>query len=154
MIFFYFWLLFCFVFAFFFLIIQSQAAFVNCLYVARFTIVHSKTQIKFPLLSFTRGSSIRLWLRTFSAIWEGVRLPKVVARGGSTVYTCRFLCNGLKSIACSLRPCDAGVILTQLVRSEKQRQDPCSGLPTNSTNYRKSVSNFFSSWLVNRQWHL
>ena len=37
-------------FVFFFLIIQSQAAFVNCLYVARFTIVHSKTQIKFPLL--------------------------------------------------------------------------------------------------------
>ena len=37
---------------FFFLIIRSQAAFVNCLYVARFTIiiVHSKTQIKFPLL--------------------------------------------------------------------------------------------------------
>ena len=50
-----FWVLFfffgfCFVlfFVFFFLIIQSQAAFVNCLYVARFTIVHSKTQIKFP----------------------------------------------------------------------------------------------------------
>ena len=43
--------LFCFLFLFFlFLIIQSQAAFVNCLYVARFTIVHSKTQIKFPLL--------------------------------------------------------------------------------------------------------
>ena len=35
---------------FFFLIIQSQAAFLNCLYVARFTIVHSKTLIKFPLL--------------------------------------------------------------------------------------------------------
>ena len=35
----------------FVLIIQSQAAFVNCLYVARFTIVQSKTQIKFPLLS-------------------------------------------------------------------------------------------------------
>ena len=47
-----FWLLFCFCFLFFFcfVIIQSQAAFVNCLYVARFTIVHSKTQIKFPLL--------------------------------------------------------------------------------------------------------
>ena len=30
--------------SFFFWIIQSQAAFVNCLYVARFTIVHSKTQ--------------------------------------------------------------------------------------------------------------
>ena len=45
--------MFCFVFVvcfFFFLIIQSQAAFVNCLYVARFTIVHSKTQIKFSLL--------------------------------------------------------------------------------------------------------
>ena len=35
---------------FFFLIIQPQAAFVNCLYIARFTIVHSKRQIKFPLL--------------------------------------------------------------------------------------------------------
>ena len=41
--------LFLFVF-FFFIIIQSQAAFVNCLYVARFTIVHSKTQMKFPFL--------------------------------------------------------------------------------------------------------
>ena len=40
---------FCFV-LFLFLIIQSQAAFVNCLYVARFTIVHSKRQIKFLLL--------------------------------------------------------------------------------------------------------
>ena len=54
---FFFWILFCFVFVvvvvvfyYYFLIIQSQAAFVNCLYVARFTIVHSKTQIKFPLL--------------------------------------------------------------------------------------------------------
>ena len=41
---------FCFCFFFFLEIIQSQAAFVNCQYVARFTIVHSKTQIKFPLL--------------------------------------------------------------------------------------------------------
>ena len=40
-------LFFCFVF--FFWIIQSQAVFVNYQYVARFTIVHSKTQIKFPL---------------------------------------------------------------------------------------------------------
>ena len=50
----FFCILFCFVFVVclfvFFLIIQSQAAFVNCLYVARFTIVHSKTQIEFPLL--------------------------------------------------------------------------------------------------------
>ena len=38
-------------FLFFFSIIRSQAAFVNCLYVARFTIiiVHLKTQIRFPL---------------------------------------------------------------------------------------------------------
>ena len=35
---------------FFFFIIHSQAAFVNCLYVAKFTIVHSKPLIKFPLL--------------------------------------------------------------------------------------------------------
>ena len=34
----------------FFWIIQCKAAFVNCLYVAKFTIVHSKTQIKVPLL--------------------------------------------------------------------------------------------------------
>ena len=47
---FFFWLLYCFVFVFFFLIIQSQAVFVNCLYVARFTIVHSKTLKKFLLL--------------------------------------------------------------------------------------------------------
>ena len=43
-------------------------------------------------------------------IWEGGRLQKVVARGGSTVYTFRFLCDGLKSIARSLRPCVVGVI--------------------------------------------
>ena len=48
-LFFSFFFCFCFV-LFFFLIIQSQAAFVNCLYIARFTIVHSKTQVKFPLL--------------------------------------------------------------------------------------------------------
>ena len=49
--FFFSFLFFCFVlFCFFFVwIIQSQAAFVNCLYLARITIVHSKTQIKFPL---------------------------------------------------------------------------------------------------------
>ena len=39
-----------FFFFFFFGIIQSQAAFVNFLDVARFSIVHSKTQIKFPLV--------------------------------------------------------------------------------------------------------
>ena len=51
---------FCFLFLFFFfvfLIIQSQAAFVNCLYVARFTIVHSKTQIKFPFGYYISSSS-------------------------------------------------------------------------------------------------
>ena len=37
-------------FSFFFLIIQSQAAFVNCLQVARFTIVHSKTQTKVSII--------------------------------------------------------------------------------------------------------
>ena len=42
-----FFVLLCFVF--FFWIIQSQAVFVNYQYVARFTVVHSKTQIKFPL---------------------------------------------------------------------------------------------------------
>ena len=39
-------------FLFFLWIIQSQAAFVNCLYIARVTILHSKTQIKFPLLQW------------------------------------------------------------------------------------------------------
>ena len=49
---FYFFIFFAFCFCFFFfLIIQSRAACVNCLYVARFTIiVHSKTQIKFRLI--------------------------------------------------------------------------------------------------------
>ena len=44
-------LLFVFVFVFvFFLIIQSQAAFVNCLYVARFTIVPSKNSNKVSII--------------------------------------------------------------------------------------------------------
>ena len=29
---------------------------------------------------------------------------------------------------------------------------PCSGIPLDSTNYRKCVSNCLSSWLANRQW--
>ena len=50
-----------FFFSFFlFWIIQYQAAFVNCLYVARFTIVHSETQIMFPLLSL-RGFKCGGW---------------------------------------------------------------------------------------------
>ena len=62
-IFFSFWLLFCFLFVFcfllcfvffFFLMIQSQAAFVNYLCVARFTIVHSKTQTSFHYFHVTR----------------------------------------------------------------------------------------------------
>ena len=35
-----------------------------------------------------------------------------------------------------------------LVPSAKQRRDPCSGPPTDSTNYRKCVSNFPSTWLA------
>ena len=35
-----------------------------------------------------------------------------------------------------------------LVPSAKQRRDPCSGHPTDSTNYRKCVSNSPSIWLA------
>ena len=35
-----------------------------------------------------------------------------------------------------------------LVPSAKQRRDPCSGPPTDSTNYRKCVSNFLSTWVA------
>ena len=35
-----------------------------------------------------------------------------------------------------------------LVASAKQRRDPCSGPPTDSTNYRKCISNFPSTWLA------
>ena len=35
-----------------------------------------------------------------------------------------------------------------LVPSAKQRRDPCSGPPADSTNYRKCVSNFPSTWLA------
>ena len=35
-----------------------------------------------------------------------------------------------------------------LVLSAKQRRDPCSGPPTDSTNYRKCVSNSPSTWLA------
>ena len=44
--------------------------------------------------------------------------------------------------------------LTRLVTSAKQRRDPCSWPPTDSTNYRNRVSNFLSTWLANRQWLL
>ena len=54
--------LFLFLFVFFFLTIQSQAAFVNCLYVARFTIVHSKTQNN--IVSIIIIISISLGLRS------------------------------------------------------------------------------------------
>ena len=43
-----------FIFFLFFLIIQSQAAFVYCLYVARFTIVHSNSFIIIYLFIFER----------------------------------------------------------------------------------------------------
>ena len=35
-----------------------------------------------------------------------------------------------------------------LVLSAKQRRDPCSGPPIDSTNYRKCVSNFPSTWFA------
>ena len=35
-----------------------------------------------------------------------------------------------------------------LVPSAKQRRDPCSGPPTDSTNYQKCVSNSPSTWLA------
>ena len=35
-----------------------------------------------------------------------------------------------------------------LVPSAKQRRDPCSEPPTDSTNYRKCISNFPSTWLA------
>ena len=59
---------FCFFFlvCFFFLIIQSQVAFVNCLYVARFTIVPSKTQKKIPLLLLLTELTILTYLQFIS----------------------------------------------------------------------------------------
>ena len=43
------------------------------------------------------------------------------------------------------------LLLLLLVTSGKQCQDRCSRPPTHATNYRKSVSNFLSSLLANRQ---
>ena len=43
------------------------------------------------------------------------------------------------------------IILCWLATSAKQRWDPCSGPPTNSTNYWKCISNLLSSWLANQQ---
>ena len=62
LLFFSFFFFFAFVLFCFFLITQSQAGFVNCLYVARFTIVHSKTQIKSPLSSSSSSSLLLLSL--------------------------------------------------------------------------------------------
>ena len=43
------------------------------------------------------------------------------------------------------------IILCWLAMSAKQRWDPCSGPPTNSTNYWKCISNLLSSWVANQQ---
>ena len=83
----FFWLLFCFVFVFVFfsfLIIQSQAVFVNCVYVARFTIVHSKTQINIPLLLLLL-SSLNFWM-TCSSLFK----HHATARD----LKCKRLCEG------------------------------------------------------------
>ena len=40
----------------------------------------------------------------------------------------------------------ADVLKPRLVTSAKQYRDPCSLPPTDSTNYRKCVSSFHSSW--------
>ena len=42
-------------------------------------------------------------------------------------------------------------LLGYIKKSAKQRQDPCSGPPTDSMNYRKCVWNFLSFWSTNRQ---
>ena len=56
-------------------IIQSQAAFVNCLYVARFTIARSKTQIKFPLLLFKCHRKVEITMATISWICCIILIP-------------------------------------------------------------------------------
>ena len=48
--------------------------------------------------------------------------------------------------------CVVDVIQPQLITFAKQGRHSCSGPPTNSTNYRKCVSNFLSFWLENGQW--
>ena len=50
-----------------------------------------------------------------------------------------------------VRACFTNVISARLVSSAKQRRYPCFGPTTASTNYR-SISNFRSTWLANRQW--
>ena len=70
---------------------------------------------------------------------------------------CRYSCNFCKY--CLLRICTREIFLLKvacvqtitklwLVPSAKQRRDPCSGPPTDSTNYRKCVSNSPSTWLA------
>ena len=53
---------------------------------------------------------------------------------------------------CAQRPswlaCVQTITKLWLVPSAKQRRDPCSGPPRDSTNYRKWVSNSPSTWLA------
>ena len=46
--------------------------------------------------------------------------------------------------------CVADEIWPRFVTSAKQCRDPCSGPPTDSTNYRKCVSNFLSSCRIGK----
>ena len=107
-------LFYCFCFVLFLWIIQSQAAFVNCLYVARFTIVHSKTQIKFPLslllsllsqslpvffLCISRAQTMHLEHQSLKSIilfipqalfWGFVQIP--ACRSFGSLYTFTGIC--------------------------------------------------------------
>ena len=56
------------------------------------------------------------------------------------------------TIAPRSSPCRWTRAKTSAANTSKQRRYPCFGPPADSTNYRKWVSNFLSSWLANRQW--
>ena len=58
-------------------------------------------------------------------------------------WNCKFVWQSLVNIAC-----EQTITKLWLVPSAKQRRDPCSGPPTDSTNYRKCVSNSPSNWLA------
>ena len=60
-----------------------------------------------------------------------------------TMLVCSFSCYTGGALACVQT-----ITKLWLVPSAKQRRDPCSGPPTDSTNYRKCVSNSPSTWLA------
>ena len=106
----------------------------------------------------------RLFVSFIHSFIHSIRLPQTSLLPGHAVHSIststfhnapylapKFCISFVFHFSWVLQPslaCVQTITKLWLVRSAKQRRDPCSGPPTDSTNYRKCVSNSPSTWLA------